>query len=45
MALTYCETCGELEGATRQEDEEIVCAECGEIVELIPEHDDYDMDR
>lgn len=46
MSLTYCESCNQLEGKTKEtEDGDTVCAECEELTTRIPEHDDYDMER
>jgi hypothetical protein len=52
MALKWCESCQQLEPKTmlaRDDEEtktsELVCAECGEPVTNVPEHDDGDMER
>ena len=49
--VTFCENCQALEGDTTEvideNDETItVCAQCGsDEIKLIPEHDDYDLER
>lgn len=46
MGLTYCEGCSLTEGEVKEdEDGNVECAECGEMIEFLPEHDDYDMER
>lgn len=49
MGLHYCENCQQLEGDVIITDdgfgEEACCAECGEPVRSVPEHDDGDMER
>lgn len=57
MSLIYCPFCQTVEGPTRGptdqerihldiENEDVtLCAECGEEVEYIPEHDDSEMER
>ena len=46
MSLTYCEGCHQLEGDTVECEEsgETACAECGELVTRVPEHD-WDEER
>jgi hypothetical protein len=46
MGLSYCEGCHQLEGKTKEDDEgNIECAYCGDLIINVPEHDDYDMER
>ncbi len=44
MSLHYCEHCQQMEGKTREDYElkEIVCADCGEPITHVPEHDDLE---
>jgi hypothetical protein len=43
MGLTYCSGCQLIEGPT-QEDEHgnVECGECQELIEFVPEHDDFE---
>lgn len=46
MALNYCESCNLLEGETKEDNEgHLECAECGDLIQHIREHDDHDMER
>lgn len=45
MGLTYCESCQQLEGDTKELEGVTVCAECDEETVRVPEHDDGDMER
>jgi len=46
MGLNYCEGCHEIEGDVNEDEYgNLECAECGELIKRIPEHDDYDMER
>lgn len=39
--MTYCEGCHLLEGKTQENEEGVIeCAECGDEVTRVPEHDD-----
>ena len=44
--MNYCEGCRIKEGDTKEDEEgNLECAECGELIVFLPENDDWDMDR
>lgn len=46
MGLNFCEGCQQIEGEIREDENgNLECAECGELIRCIPEHDDLDMER